>query len=67
MSLVYVVIGCLYYFRNDDDTNGNTNYYITGLIQNVRVISPQNIYVIRTNDLLFNDFSLSKQKYKYYV
>ena len=67
MSLVYVVIGCLYYFTNDDDTNGNTNYYITGLIQNVRVISPQNIYVIRTNDLLFNDFSLSKQKYKYYV
>ena len=55
MSLVYVVIGITNY------------YYITGLIQNVRVISPQNIYVIRTNDLLFNDFSLSKQKYKYYV
>ena len=54
MSLVCVVTGI-------------TNYYITGLIQNVRVISPQNIYVIRTNDLLFNDFSLSKQKYKYYV
>ena len=67
MSIVYVVKGCLYYFRNDDDTNGNTNYYITGVIQNVRVISRQNIYVIRTNDLLFNDFSLSKQKYKYYV